>query len=227
MGTDYPFPWTKHVGRSHPQHPGPERCRPRGDAWRHRCEAAGDQVLNREASPCDRHAVVCCRWRASRRSCRHWRGWQQPKPIRPNPVRLLVGFPPAARTTFSGRLIAQWLSGRLGQPFVVENRPGGSGNIATEAVVRAPADGYTLLLVGPANAISASLYRQAQLQLPARHRAGRGHHPRALVMVVHPSVPATTRPRVHRLRQGQSGQDQDGVDRQRQLAACVPASCSR
>jgi tripartite-type tricarboxylate transporter receptor subunit TctC len=74
------------------------------------------------------------------------------------PVRLLVGFPAGGPNDILGRLIAQWLSDRLGQPFVVENRPGGSGNIATETVVRAAADGYTLLLVGPANAIGASLY---------------------------------------------------------------------
>ncbi|HVD73682.1 MAG TPA: tripartite tricarboxylate transporter substrate-binding protein, partial [Xanthobacteraceae bacterium] len=74
------------------------------------------------------------------------------------PVRFLVGFPAGGPNDILARLIAQWLSDRLGQPFVVENRPGASGNLATEAVVRAPADGYTLLLVGPANAIGATLY---------------------------------------------------------------------
>ena len=80
----------------------------------------------------------------------------QPYPTRP--VRLMVGFPAGGPNDILARLIAQWLTDRLGRPFVVENRPGASGNIATEAVVRAPADGYTLLLVGPANAIGASLY---------------------------------------------------------------------
>src|SRR5712691_10743230 len=75
------------------------------------------------------------------------------------PVRFIVGSPPGGPNDILARLVGQWLSDRLGQPFVVENRPGASGNIATEAVVRAPADGYTLLLVGPANAISASLYQ--------------------------------------------------------------------
>src|SRR3954467_8226689 len=74
------------------------------------------------------------------------------------PVRLLVGFPAGGPNDILGRLIAAWLSERLGQPFVVENLPGSSGNIATEAVVRARPDGQTLLLVGPANTISASLY---------------------------------------------------------------------
>ena len=74
------------------------------------------------------------------------------------PVRLVVGFPAGGPNDTLGRIIAQWLTERLGQPFVVENQPGTSGNIATAAVVRAPADGYTLLLVGPANAISGSLY---------------------------------------------------------------------
>jgi tripartite-type tricarboxylate transporter receptor subunit TctC len=88
--------------------------------------------------------------------------------------------------------MGQWLSGRLGQPVIVENRPGASGNIATEAVVRAPGDGYTLLLVGPANAINPSIYDNLN------HNFLRDIAPVAaitrepLVMLVHPSVPAKT-----------------------------------
>ena len=64
------------------------------------------------------------------------------------PVRIVVGFLPAGSTDIIARLMGQWLSERLGQPFVIENRPGAGSNIATEVVVRAPSDGYTLLLVG-------------------------------------------------------------------------------
>jgi tripartite-type tricarboxylate transporter receptor subunit TctC len=74
------------------------------------------------------------------------------------PVRIIIGFPPGGGADIVARLIAQWLSERLGGPFVVENRPGAGGNIGTEAVVRAPADGYTLLLVTSPNAINATLY---------------------------------------------------------------------
>src|ERR1700730_11089358 len=80
----------------------------------------------------------------------------QSYPVRP--IGLVVGFPRGGPNDILARLIGQWLSERLGQPVIVENQPGASGNIATEAVVRAPADGYTLLLVCPANAINASLY---------------------------------------------------------------------
>src|SRR6201991_1410787 len=74
------------------------------------------------------------------------------------PVRLIIGYTPGGSADLTARLMGQWLSERLGQSFVIENRPGGGTNIATEAVVRAPPDGYTLLLVAPANAINATLY---------------------------------------------------------------------
>jgi tripartite-type tricarboxylate transporter receptor subunit TctC len=76
------------------------------------------------------------------------------------PVRVIVPFAPGGAFDITARVIAQWLSGRLGQQFVVENRPGAGSNIGTEAVVRAPADGYTLLLATSSNAISATLYEK-------------------------------------------------------------------
>jgi len=76
------------------------------------------------------------------------------------PVRLIVGFPAGGGADTLARLTAQWLSERLGQPFIVENRPGAGTNIATEAVVRAPADGYTLLMGGAPNAINATFYEK-------------------------------------------------------------------
>jgi tripartite-type tricarboxylate transporter receptor subunit TctC len=82
--------------------------------------------------------------------------WAQTYPTRP--VRLVVGFPPGGGTDIIARLIGQWLSERLGQQLVIENRPGAGSNIATEGVVRAAADGYTLLLVSAAHAINATLY---------------------------------------------------------------------
>src|SRR5262245_30687808 len=80
----------------------------------------------------------------------------QPYPTRP--VRVIVPFGPAGTTDIVARLIGQWLSEHLGQQFVVENRPGGAGNIGTEAVVRAPADGYTLLMIDVSPAINATLF---------------------------------------------------------------------
>src|SRR5882672_10081139 len=108
------------------------------------------------------------------------------------PVRFVVGFPAGGPNDILARLVAQWLSERLGQPFVVENQPGASGNIATEAVVRAPADGYTLLLVGPANAINASLYDNLNFNFMRDIAPVAGITREPLVMLVHPSVPAKT-----------------------------------
>ena len=82
--------------------------------------------------------------------------WPQSYPTRP--VRIVVGFTPGGSTDIAARLIGQWLQERLGQPFIIENRPGAGTNIATEAVVHAPADGTTLLMVGPSSAVNATLY---------------------------------------------------------------------
>ncbi len=82
--------------------------------------------------------------------------WAQTYPARP--IRLIIGYTPGGSADITARLTGQWLSERLGQSVIVESRPGGGTNIATEAVVRAPPDGYTLLLVAPANAINATLY---------------------------------------------------------------------
>ena len=78
------------------------------------------------------------------------------------PVRFIIGYPPGGSADITARLLGQWLSERLGQPFVIESRPGAGTNIATETVVNAPPDGYTLLLVAPANAINATLYEKAE-----------------------------------------------------------------
>src|SRR5436190_22885582 len=84
--------------------------------------------------------------------------WAQTYPSRP--VHWIVGFTPAGGNDIVARLMGHWLSERLGQPFVLDNRPGAGTNIATEAVVNAPADGYTLLLANLANAINATLYEK-------------------------------------------------------------------
>jgi tripartite-type tricarboxylate transporter receptor subunit TctC len=110
------------------------------------------------------------------------------------PVRLIIGYPPGASADITARLIGQWLSERLGQPVVVESRPGAGTNIATEAVVRAPADGYTLLMVGTAQAINATLYNKLNFHFirDIAPIAGLIRFPN--VIVVNPSVPAKTVP---------------------------------
>src|SRR5262249_2823490 len=82
--------------------------------------------------------------------------WGQAYPARP--ARIIVGFPAGCTTDIAGRLIAQWLPERLGQPVVVENRPGASANLAAETVVRSPPDGYTLLAVTSSNTVNATFF---------------------------------------------------------------------
>jgi len=110
------------------------------------------------------------------------------------PVRIIVAFAAGGPNDILARLIGQWLSHRLGQQFVVENRPGAGSNIATEAVVRAPADGYTLLLVGTPNAINATLYDHLNFNFIRDIAPVASLFRGALVMLVHPSVPAKTLP---------------------------------
>jgi tripartite-type tricarboxylate transporter receptor subunit TctC len=118
--------------------------------------------------------------------------WAQGYPSRP--VRIIVGYAPGGATDFSARLIGQWLSERLGQPFIVDNRPGAGSNVATEAAVRAPADGYTLLLASVSNAINATLYDKLSFNF-IRDIAPVGGIIRVPnVMEVNPAVPARTVP---------------------------------
>jgi tripartite-type tricarboxylate transporter receptor subunit TctC len=113
-------------------------------------------------------------------------------PLRP--VRLIVGFTPGSGPDFFARLMGQWLSERLGQQFLVENRPGAGTNIGTEVVVRAPADGYTLLMVGAPNAINTTLYDKLSFNFLRDIAPVAGITRESLVMVVHPSFPAKTVP---------------------------------
>jgi len=108
------------------------------------------------------------------------------------PIRWVVGFVPGGATDIIARLTGQWLSERLGQSVVIENRPGAGSNIATEMVVNAPPDGYTLLLVGPANAVNATLYPKLNYNFIRDIAPIASISREPLVMVVNPSVPAKT-----------------------------------
>jgi len=110
------------------------------------------------------------------------------------PVRLIVPFAPAGGSDITARLMGQWLSERLAQPFIIENRPGAGSNIATEAVVRAAADGYTLLYVTTANAINATLYDKLNFNFIRDIAPVATISRNTYVMLVHPSMPAKTVP---------------------------------
>jgi tripartite-type tricarboxylate transporter receptor subunit TctC len=118
--------------------------------------------------------------------------WAQAYPSQP--VRLIVTVAAGSSPDIIARLIGQWLSERLGQPFIIENRPGGGGNIGTEAVVRAPADGYTLLLCGIMNATNAALYGNLNFNFLRDIAPVAGVLRGPSVLVVHPSVPAKSVP---------------------------------
>jgi tripartite-type tricarboxylate transporter receptor subunit TctC len=118
--------------------------------------------------------------------------WAQAYPARP--VRIIVGYPSGGSNDILARLIAQWLSERMGQQFVIENRPGAGSNIATEAVVRADPDGYTLLMVSAANMSNSALYDKLSYNFIRDIAPVAGIMRVPLVMEVNPSIPAKTVP---------------------------------
>ena len=119
-------------------------------------------------------------------------GWAQTYPSRP--VRLIVGFPAGGGSDITARLMGQWLSERLGQTFVVENRPGAATNIATEAVVKSAPDGYTLLLFGSSSTINATFYDKLPFNLVHDIAPVASINRVPYVMEVNPSVPAKSVP---------------------------------
>jgi tripartite-type tricarboxylate transporter receptor subunit TctC len=110
------------------------------------------------------------------------------------PVRIVVGFSAGGPNDINARLMSQWLSERLGQQFIIENRPGAGTNLAAEAVVRALPDGYTLLLVGAPNAINTTLYEKLSFNFLRDIAPVAGITRERFVMVLHPSFPAKTVP---------------------------------
>jgi tripartite-type tricarboxylate transporter receptor subunit TctC len=116
--------------------------------------------------------------------------WAQTYPSRP--VRLIVPVAAGGSTDILARLLGQWLSERLGRPFIVENRPGAGGNIGVEAVVKAPADGYTLLMINVGNATNAALYEKLPFNFIRDIAPVAGVDRQPYVMLVHPSFPAKT-----------------------------------
>jgi tripartite-type tricarboxylate transporter receptor subunit TctC len=110
------------------------------------------------------------------------------------PVRIIVGFAPGGATDIMARLIGQWLSERLGQQFIVENRPGAASNIGTEVVVNAPPDGYTLLVVTSVNTVNTTLYERLNFNLIRDIAQVASLHREPFVVAVNPSAPVKTVP---------------------------------
>ena len=108
------------------------------------------------------------------------------------PVKWVVPYPPAGTTDVLARIVAQWLTEKLGQPFVIENKPGAGNNLGTEMVVKAPPDGYTMLLVNPANGINATLYKELNFNVIRDIAPVAGIVRTPNVMEVTPSFPAKT-----------------------------------
>jgi tripartite-type tricarboxylate transporter receptor subunit TctC len=140
-------------------------------------------------NPSRRHVLRLAATVAALPAVRH-AGYAQSYPARP--VRIVVGFAAGGGFDITARFIGQWLSERLGKPFVVENRPGAGSNIATEAVVRARGDGYTLLLAGSPNAINATLYDNLNYDFIRDIAPVAGLVRFSNVLVVNPAFPAKT-----------------------------------
>jgi tripartite-type tricarboxylate transporter receptor subunit TctC len=110
------------------------------------------------------------------------------------PVHIILGFPPGGPSDVLARIMGQWLSDHLGQPFIIESRPGASGNIAAEAVIRSPADGYTLLLVVPGNATSDALFDKLNFNFIRDTAPVAAISQGPLVMAINPAIPVQTVP---------------------------------
>ena len=122
------------------------------------------------------------------------------------PVRIIVGFPPGGLGDIAARLIAQALSARMGQQFIVENRPGAASNLATEAVVRSPPDGYALLALAASASVNQSVYDKLSFNLLTDIAMVAGTITSPLILVVHPSVPVNTVPEMIAYAKANAGQ---------------------
>ena len=133
-----------------------------------------------------------CIWPRALPRCRPSRAiaWAQAYPSKP--LRWIVGFPPGGGADTVARIMGQWLSERLGQPVIIENRPGAGTNIAVQAVVNSPPDGYTLLFLGASAIVNTSMYESLPFDLQRDIAPVSGLIDYPMVMVAHPSVPAKT-----------------------------------
>jgi tripartite-type tricarboxylate transporter receptor subunit TctC len=136
------------------------------------------------------------------------------------PVRIVAPTGPGGAPDIIARLIGPWLSDRLGQQFIIENRPGSGNNIGTEVVVRAPPDGYTLLMVSSSNAINATLYDKLNFVFLRDIAAIAGIISLPFVMVVNPSVPAKTVPELTAYAKANPGKISFGSPRHRNSRPC-------